>query len=150
MKEKSEKEVFRDYLRKKGLRYTREREHIIEEIFKTPDHFDVETLHTSLWKGGVRVSKASVYRLLPLLRDAGLIDEIYFEDGHMHYERIFGRDHHCHLRCLECKRIEEFADDRVHDIERDLARRFGYAIVEHRLEIKGLCPECRGHSRQRR
>jgi len=110
MNQESELHIFRKYLQKKGLRYTPEREQIIKEIFSTHDHFDVDTLYLRMRQKGLQISKASIYRLIPLLIEAGLIEEVFFEDGHMHYEHIYGHEPHCHLRCIGCKRIEEFRD----------------------------------------
>ncbi len=143
MTHKSELQVFREYLSKHGLRYTQEREHIIREIFATHDHFDVDTLYLSMRHKGINVSKASIYRLLPLLIEAKLIREVFFEDGHMHYEHVYGHEHHCHLRCVNCKTIVEFTDPRLKEIERDLEERYGFEIHDHKLEVSGLCPECK-------
>jgi Fur family ferric uptake transcriptional regulator len=142
MQNKSELQVFREYLQTNGLRYTHERETIIKEILATPHHFNVDTLYLNIRQKGIRISKASIYRLLPLLLDAGLIQEVAFEDGHMQYEHIYGRGHHNHLRCIECRRIEEFTDPRMKEIEKDLHKRFGFEILDHKLEVRGLCPEC--------
>jgi Fur family ferric uptake transcriptional regulator len=100
---KSELEIFREFLRKKGMRYTPEREIIIKEIFATHDHFDVDSLYISIRKKKGRVSKASIYRLIPLLIEANLIDEVFFDGGQMYYEHIYGHEHHCHLRCIKCR-----------------------------------------------
>jgi Fur family transcriptional regulator, ferric uptake regulator len=143
MQKKSELQVFREYLQKNRLRYTQEREQIIKEIFATHDHFDVDALYLTIRQKGINISKASIYRLLPLLIDAGLIQDVFFEDGHMHYEHIYGHEHHCHLRCIECRKIEEFTDPRLNDIEGDLGERFGFKILDYKLDVKGLCPECR-------
>ncbi len=139
---RTELQVFRDYLKAQGMRYTKEREQIIREIFATHDHFDVDSLYLAIRQKGIQVSKASIYRLVPLLLQAGLVQEVYFEDGHMHYEHIYGHDHHCHLRCVGCGRIEEFRDDSLKDVEARLALSFGYKILDHKLDVKGLCPEC--------
>ncbi len=136
-------QIFRDYIRKKGLRYTPEREIILREIVNTGDHFDVDELYLRLRNKGERLSKASIYRTIPLLIDCGLIQEVYYEDGHMHYEFIYGHEHHCHLRCLECRRIDEFVEPSLKKIEDRLARKFGYRVVGHKLEVYGYCPECR-------
>ncbi|MCD4754632.1 MAG: transcriptional repressor, partial [Deltaproteobacteria bacterium] len=102
MQKKSELQVFREYLKKHRLRYTQEREQIIKEIFATHDHFDVDALYLTIRRKGINISKASIYRLLPLLIEADLVQDVFFEDGHMHYEHIYGHEHHCHLRCIEC------------------------------------------------
>jgi Fur family transcriptional regulator, ferric uptake regulator len=143
MQKKTELQVFREYLQKNRLRYTQEREQIIKEIFATHDHFDVDALYLTIRQKGINISKASIYRLIPLLIDAGLIQDVFFEDGHMHYEHIYGHEQHCHLRCIECGKIEEFTDPRLNDIEGDLVERFGFKILDYKLNVKGLCPGCR-------
>ncbi len=144
MEAKTEIEAFRQHLKKSGLRYTPEREQIIREIFTTHDHFDVDTIYFRMRQSGTSVSKASVYRLIPLLIEGGLINEVFFEDGHMHYEHIFGHEHHSHIRCTECRRIEEFKDSRLDKISDELSKKYGYRVSGHKFEVYGLCPQCRG------
>ncbi len=141
-KNPSELEIFRDFLKHQGMRYTPERETIIREIFSTHEHFDVDSLYLSIRQKGHRISKASIYRLIPLLIQANLIEEVFFEKGQMHYEHIYGHEHHCHLRCKQCSKIEEFSDHRVAQIEQDLEKRFGYKVLRHRLDVIGLCKSC--------
>ncbi len=136
-------EIFRRFLKEKGLRATAARTAILNAVSAWPDHFDVEELFLTLRRRGLAVSKASVYRTLPLLVEAGLIKEIYFEDGHLHYESIHGREHHCHLRCVACRKVIEFQTDLWPHIERHLAAAHGFLIQGHRIEVYGLCPECR-------
>lgn len=135
-------EVFREYIRKVGLRNTPERETIIQEIFLTHDHFDVDSLYLRLRNRKNYISKASLYRTIPLLIECGLIREVFFEDGHMHYEHIYGHDHHCHFRCLGCKKIIEFKQDEVLDIERKLSKSHGFEVTGHSLELFGRCQSC--------
>ncbi|MFH1134591.1 MAG: transcriptional repressor [Pseudomonadota bacterium] len=139
---KPEIAIFQEFLKKRGMRQTREREAIIREALSTDDHFDVDELFIRLKKKD-GVSKASIYRTIPLMIEAGLLAEVYLENGHMHYEHVFGRDHHCHLRCRQCKKIIEFFDHRLGEIERDISQRFGFTGDEHKMEILGLCSECR-------
>ena len=134
-------EIFRKFIHKRGLRNTRERESIVKEIFSSADHFDVDELYLRL-KKKTGVSKASIYRTIPLLIEANLITEVYLEDGHMHYEQVYGRDHHCHLRCNKCRKIIEFSDPRLPEIEREVAEKIGFVPEGHKLEITGLCPTC--------
>jgi Fur family transcriptional regulator, ferric uptake regulator len=140
---KSEIEVFREYIRRHGLRNTPEREVIIEEIFSTHDHFDVDELHLRLRAKGKRISKPSIYRLIPLLLEAELIQEAYFEDGHLHYEHIYGHRHHCHLRCLGCGKTVEFEEESIHMLESILGEQYGFTIRGHKLEVFGYCSKCR-------
>ncbi len=150
MTQLSELQIFRNYLQKRGLRYTPEREQIIKEIFSTHDHFDVDTLYLRMRQKGLQISKASIYRLIPLLIEAGLIEEVFFEEGHMHYEHIYGHEPHCHLRCTNCKRIEEFVDPHWSDIKTMLHERFGYDIINYKLEVQGLCPDCKKKVRDKK
>ena len=133
---------FRQFLKKRGMRHTKERTAIVREILSSQDHFDVDELFIRLKKKS-GVSKASIYRTIPLLIEAGLVTEVYLENGHMHYEHVYGRDHHCHLRCNNCRIIIEFSDSRLADIEREVADRHGFVSDGHKLVISGLCPKCR-------
>ena len=133
---------FREYIKEKGLRNTPERETIIDEIFSIHDHFDVDELFLRLRNKKKRISKASVYRTIPLLIDSGLIKEVFFEDGHLHYEHIYGHTHHCHLRCVSCGKIIEFADDQIGTIQARIGEKYSFAITAHRFELQGFCPQC--------
>lgn len=136
-------EIFRDYVRKKRLRNTPERELIIEEIFSKQDHFDIDELYLRLREKNQKISKASIYRTIPLLIESGLIQEVFFEDRHLHYEHIHGREHHCHLHCLNCRKIIEFQDRHLKIIEKGLSWKFKFDITSHKLEVYGYCEKCK-------
>jgi Fur family ferric uptake transcriptional regulator len=139
-------DLFRSFIRRRGLRNTPEREEIIAEIFAKNDHFDVDELYIRLRSKGSRVSKASIYRNIPLIMECGLVKEIWHEDGHMHYEPIFGQSHHCHLRCIKCGKVIEFVEEALQAIEERLARKHDFLVVDHRLDVVGYCGTCRkGH-----
>lgn len=138
--------LFRSFIRRKGLRNTPEREEIIGEIFAANNHFDVDELYLRLRSKGSRVSKASIYRNIPLIMECGLIKEVWHEDGHMHYEPILGEGHHCHLRCVKCGKVIEFVEEELQAIEKRLARKHNFLVVDHRLDVVGYCSDCRkGH-----
>jgi len=139
---KPESEVFREFLAHKGMRATPEREAILAEVFAHHDHFDVEELIMRLRRKGLRVSRASVYRTMPLLVECGLVQEVFFEDGHMHYEHIYGHEHHCHLRCLGCRKIIEFRNGAVEEVEKHVSQAHQFEITGHKLEIYGYCEDC--------
>jgi Fur family ferric uptake transcriptional regulator len=133
---------FRNYIREKGLRNTPEREMIIEEIFSIHDHFDVDELFLRMRNKKKIVSKASIYRIIPLLLESGLIKEVFFEDGHLHYEHIYGHKHHCHIRCICCGRNLEFAEDEIVRIQNQIGKKYGFAITSYRFELLGYCSQC--------
>jgi len=138
----SEIQVFRQYLRRRSLRHTPERGQILREISEIHGHFDVEELHRGLRNKGSKVSKASIYRALPLFIDCGLVREVDFSDGHWHYEHIYGHAHHSHLRCMGCGEILEFEEPRLKLLEEHLARAYGYRIKGHQFQVHGYCAAC--------
>jgi Fur family ferric uptake transcriptional regulator len=140
---RSELQVFQDYVRQRGLRRTPEREEILKQIFAVHGHFDVDELYLLLKSAGGKVSKASIYRALPLFLDCGLIREVDFSDGHWHYEHIYGHSQHHHLRCLKCGEIREFQEPAMKLLEEQLAREYDYQIKGHQLEVHGYCAHCR-------
>ncbi|MBW2028551.1 MAG: transcriptional repressor [Deltaproteobacteria bacterium] len=142
-------DLFRAFISKRGLRNTPEREEIIREIFSCNDHFDVDELYLRMRNKGSRISKASIYRNIPLIMQCNLIREVWHEDGHMHYEPIYGQGHHCHLRCLKCGTVIEFYDEELGKVEKRLERKFDFEIIEHRLDVTGHCSECRDNRTRR-
>lgn len=143
---KSEIQVFREFIRNKGLRNTPEREEVVNLVFSIHDHFDVDELYLRLRRKNEKISKATVYRTIPLLLESGLIQEAYFEDGHVHYEHIYGHEHHCHLRCLDCGKIVEFKEKSVLGVEEEVGDRFDFMVTGHKLEVYGYCDKCKMHN----
>jgi Fur family ferric uptake transcriptional regulator len=137
----TELEAFREFLRSRGYRVTKEREAIAESILRNRDHFDVDELFFSL-KPRTPISKASIYRAIPLLIESGLLGEVYLENGHMHYERVYGREHHSHLRCLKCHKIFEFSAPELSAIEKRISKQEGFKSERHKFEIWGICSAC--------
>jgi Fur family ferric uptake transcriptional regulator len=136
-----ELDAFRAFLKANRYRVTREREAIAEAILRNHDHFDVDELFMTL-RSKKPISKASIYRAIPLMIKAGLLAEVYLEDGHMHYEKVYGREHHSHLRCLNCRRIFEFSAPELAQVEQRIARQEGFKSLGHKFEIWGLCSHC--------
>jgi Fur family ferric uptake transcriptional regulator len=138
-----DKRAFRDFLKQKGLRFTRERDAIFREVLRTKGHFDPEELHNSLRERGVGVSRASVYRTLPLLMEAGVLEEVERTEKHAHYECTLGRSHHDHMLCLNCGRVIEFYSESLEKLQEKICRREFFDGVTHTLEIKGYCGKCK-------
>jgi len=135
--------AFREFLKQKGLRLTPEREAILREVFDTRgEHFDPEELHISLRQKDANVSRASVYRTIPLLIEAGIIEEVERVDKHSHYELTWGREHHDHMLCLGCGKVIEFLSQEMEELQDRLCAEHGFSGQTHTLEIKGYCSKC--------
>jgi len=135
--------VFREYLKAKGLKFTKERAMIVRNISIRDGHFDPEELYIGMREKGLKVSKASIYRTLPLLLECGLIEQVERTEKHAHYEKTFGRNHHDHMLCISCGSVIEFYSEVLEDIQNKICSKKGFCGVTHTLEIKGYCSKCR-------
>jgi len=139
---KTGKEIFREYVKARGLKFTPERQIILEEIFSTHDHFDVENLYDRIKEKGERISRTTVYRTLPLLLDCGLIAEAIRCRDRVFYEHIYGHKHHSHLVCIKCGKIIEFEDDEIEKEKNRICKKYHFKPVEYRFGIRGYCEDC--------
>ena len=144
---RKQKEAFREFLESRALRLTRERDAVVDEVVGTRGHFDPEELHYALKGKGAKVSRASIYRTIPLLVDAGIIGKVENTDKHAHYELILGREHHDHMLCTRCGKVIEFYSRELERLQDRLCQAEGFKGNSHTLEIKGLCRKCAGRKR---
>ncbi|HDL21383.1 MAG TPA: transcriptional repressor [Nitrospirae bacterium] len=135
-------DIFRDFLQGKDLKFTHERITVLREISRLKRHFDIEELYITLRKKDRKVSRASVYRTVPLLVESGLVEEIKTIDTHTYYEYTFGKEHHDHLICLKCGKIIEFHSEKLEHIQDEVCRKEDFSGVRHVLEIQGYCKKC--------
>ena len=131
-----------EYLSAKGLRSTSQRDAIVKLFMAAGRHLSAEELHERVKKAHLGISYATVYRTLKLLSDAGLAKENRFEDGFTRYEYNSADDHHDHLICTRCGEIVEFENDKIEALQLDVAKKNGYKVRNHKLEIYGLCSKC--------
>ncbi len=136
-------ERFSAFLKARGLTFTPERRNILEEIFSTHDHFDVESLRDRLRAKGDRVSVATIYRLIPLLVESGMIRQATVREGHPTYEHLFGHHPHHHLICVNCGKVVEFRESAVEKLLDRVCGRHGFAPFDYRLGVRGVCAACR-------
>lgn len=133
---------FREFLKSKGLKITPEREAVFIEALKSGDHFEAEDLLFRLKEETQRISKATIYRTLPLLVEGGWIRRVIFNERHMHYERDSGVKQHEHLVCSKCGKIIEFRDKKLRDHLSAICQKYEFEPQEHKLEVTGCCQEC--------
>lgn len=136
------KESFKKFLKEKGLKFTREREMILEESMSLKGHFEPEKLFRSLQEKRLKVSRASVYRTIPLLIESGIIEEVEKIDRHAHYEHIPQRYHHDHMICMRCGKIIEFYSSRLETLQKMICENYNFSCESHTLEIRGYCSKC--------
>ncbi len=142
-----EDKIFREFLEKKGCKFTKERAVILKEVFADHGHFDPDDLLIKMRKKGIRVSKASIYRTLPLLLECGLIEQVLKVDKHAHYEHTFGHGHHDHLICIRCGKVIQLFSEKLERLQGQLCKKENFRCVSHTLEMKGYCKKCEGKGR---
>jgi Fur family ferric uptake transcriptional regulator len=130
-----------EYMRKKGLRSTDQRRAIADVFFACGSHVTIEELLASVREVEPRIGYATVYRTLKLFAECGIAAERNFGDGQTRYELSdeSNNDHHDHLICVECGKIVEFHDERIEQIQDQVAKKLGFRIVSHKHEIYGEC-----------
>ncbi len=137
-----EKHEFDTFISNKGLKLTRERQEIVEEVLYSRGHFAPDELFVKLRAKGSKVSRASVYRTIPLLVEGGLIAQVEKTDKHAHYEKISKNSHHDHMICTVCGRVIEFYSKPLERLQERLCRQEHFRGVSHCLEIMGVCDNC--------
>ena len=140
----SARQRFLDFLARKNLRLTGQRRAIIEAVFSTEQHFTADQLLEWSRQRDKSVSRATVYRTLPLLTESGLVREMDFGKDHMVYDPNYAEHpRHNHVVCLDCGKIVEFESDRLADVEEEISQRLGFSVKSHRLQIMATCDELR-------
>jgi Fur family ferric uptake transcriptional regulator len=141
-------ERFERFLHKKDLRLTEARAAIVEAALARQGHYPLDDLIADLKARGIRGSKATVYRTLPLLAEAGILEPAILAGDSKSYETTFGRHHHDHLVCGRCGKVVEFEFEAFEILQREVATRYGFRLEAHHHELVGTCPECQEAERR--
>ncbi len=135
---------FKDFLARRNLRLTAQRQVIVETAFSTNQHFTAEQLLEWSRRRDQSVSRATVYRTLPLLTESGLVREMDFGKEYRFYDPNYAEHpRHNHIICLDCQRILEFEDAKLDQLLERICRQLGFSAGAHRLEITANCQELR-------
>jgi Fur family ferric uptake transcriptional regulator len=132
-----------EYIAENGLKRSRQRDRIVETFLAMGGHVSVEELVARVRRIDPRISVATVYRTMKLLADSGVAVPRQFGGGQTRYEAASGKPHHDHLICTVCGEIVEFANERIESLQELVARRHGFAVESHKLELYGRCARCR-------
>ena len=139
---KCAKRRFMDFLAQKNLRLTAQRQAIIDTAFSTRQHFTAEQLLAWSRRRDKSVSRATVYRTLPLLTESGLVREMDFGKDYKFYDPNYAEHpHHNHIICQDCEKIVEFDSPKIERLESEISQRLGFSVKTHRLQITASCEE---------
>ena len=133
--------VFRRHLKDQDLKYTRERADILDLIMEIDDVFEADSLLDEMKKRGHGASKATVYRTLKLLQDAGIITPIMLDSRQTYYHLVYGRDPLNFLVCLRTGKRIRITDDRAQNLAKAMAEEHGWHPAAHRMVIYGISPD---------
>lgn len=133
---------FAEFLTAKRLEYTSERKEIIKAVLSFEGHFTVEDLFERLNEQDRCVSRATIYRAIPLLVQSGVIIEALYRQGRTSYENIYNKEHHDHLVCIRCGKIIEFHSGEMERIQKEVCKQHKFMSIRHRIEIRGYCADC--------
>jgi Fur family transcriptional regulator, ferric uptake regulator len=145
------RKIFTDYLIQNNQRKTPERYAILDEIYSSKEHFDVDALYIQMKNRNYRVSRATVYNTLDLLLDCGLVKKHQFGQNMAMYEQAYGFMQHDHLICTICNKVFEFCDPRIHQVKSTMGGLLGFKVAHHSLNLfgvpttdeKGKCNSCK-------
>src|SRR5215213_9104431 len=136
------KEKFMKFLEEKKLRITSQRRAIVDSVFETEEHFTAEQLLAWSRRRDKSVSRATVYRTLPLLTESGLVREMDFGKDYKFYDPNYAEHpHHNHIICQDCEKIVEFESAKIEKLENEISQRLGFSLKAHRLQITATCQE---------
>lgn len=130
------------HLGKRGYRWTKQREAILEAFLDAPAHVSIDQLYDAIREEHPEIGPATLYRSMNLFVQAGVAKEGRFNEGKARFEPAFDIDHHDHLICTVCGDIQEFEDPRIENLQEEIARQRGFKVGSHRMELYGVCPKC--------
>lgn len=136
-------ERFRRWLRDHNQPLTRQRELVAETVFSADGHLSIEEVRGRLAARGERVGLATIYRAMDVLVTSGLVRGQDFGEGFRRFEPVGSRSGHEHLVCDRCGRVIEFASERLERMLQLLADEHGFQPDRHRVEVHGVCRDCR-------
>ena len=136
------RDTLTEYVAKKALKWTRQREVILDVFLEAHAHLTCEEISARVARRDRSIGLATVYRTLRLFVEAGIANERKFQDGLTRYE--VQQPHHDHLICVRCGGIVEFESDAIERLQDDIASKHGYRLLTHRHELYGTCGDCSG------
>ncbi len=137
-------EQFKKLLKENSLKFTKQRELILNFLYENKEHYTPEEIYTMLKQHhpDIKIGIATVYRTLSLLEESGIVSSISFGTQGKKYE-LGLKKHHDHLICSKCGKIIEFYDETIEERQEEIAKKFDFEMTDHTMKIIGLCKKCR-------
>ncbi len=132
--------LFRRYLHEKKLKFTPERAMMLDAVLRKERLFEPDQLVDDLKGLGHRVSRATVYRTLDHLLDAGIVKQVFFDNRQSYYEVVVGRESHDYLICVATGKVVEFRSEVLNRLREEICRQHGYEPLSHQFHVFGLSP----------
>lgn len=139
---RQEKEQFKKLFQQEHIDRFEDRFHILEIFLQTEEHLTADELIEVLERNGYRFSADFVRNTLRLMCRFGFASKNRFDNGVVRYEHRHLGQHHDHMICTKCKGIFEFRNNRLEDLQLQIANAFGFHMLQHRMEIYGICSDC--------
>lgn len=133
--------VFRRYLHSRKLKFTPERAMILDAVLRQTGLFEADRLLAELRRLGHGASRATTYRTLAHLQDAGILKQVFLDNKQSYYEVIAGRQSYDYLICVATGKVIEFSSDRVKKLREEICREHGFLPLSHQFHLFGLSPE---------
>jgi Fur family ferric uptake transcriptional regulator len=136
-------EDFKTLLKKNSLKFTIQREVILETLYNSNEHLTPEALHHLIQKRhpSLKTGIATVYRTLSLLEESNVVTSLSFGAQGKKYE-LGAKEHHDHLICTECGEITEFVDEQIEKRQHAITDTLGFKMLDHSMQIYGICNKC--------
>ncbi|WP_457744808.1 Fur family transcriptional regulator [Sulfurimonas sp.] len=136
-------EDFKKLLKDNNLKFTIQREVILETLYNSDEHLTPESLHHLIQEKypELKTGIATVYRTLSLLEDSDIVTSLSFGAQGKKYE-LGAKEHHDHLICTECGEITEFVDEEIEKRQEIIAKELGFKMSDHSMQIYGICKTC--------
>lgn len=135
-------DILKSYLDAKGFKSTAQRDYIADVFFKTNTHISLDELLKKVKRKNTNIGYATVYRTMRLLTECGLAVARQFGDGQTRYENLPEDGHHDHIICIKCSKIAEFQNQKIEQLQTEAAKKLGFTVVNHKLELYGYCSDC--------
>ena len=135
-------ERFQKLLEERGLKYTFERKQIFEEVAQLREHFDADSLYERFKNKGLRISRDTVYRTIPLLLESGIIQKSVGEGKREFFEQVSAKGHHDHMVCIRCGKFIEFQCKDIEALQDKVCSDYGFKLMFHDHRLYGECKDC--------